>query len=628
MKEIYYQGFIKQKDLLARFEKALDEKKKIIANNKNETAAMDNFCKRINAIKKTNQKITFGELCQQIMSDYNLQNPNAKTVLSNEAEKTVEKSYEHFPILLHNGIRDAFLDYLNNYNWLKNPSVCMSCTETEFCEDWKLNTNKFADLYEIIESNQTFGGWYVIAHLLTPKYLNHLVGDIKNYVRYVTNIKNRETLVVAPQSRHVALNTKVVKKYKTILKILEFSREFCGRTSNCVDDYFDDYAKHISHYVNFGHVISNEALAAFCAQPVKESQSGYLGIYHDGRNPISNRNVILAKLYGSEKLLERALADYKITEDEIREFYCLNNSLKNVYVKGKCDNKDERQKLTKCQRAKNRVELRDIVTFTEIVNDFMSQLISWCYLRERDLMYFQLGVHYLKLFFGTEEQKNCVEKKYRELDVPAEFRILDGAILYQIMAMHTYSLPVYFYDKEKQKIKSQKGSTSLKIRGFLKYCDGDDAVYNTCLELFQYMAEEHEVIGLRNEIDHFKYYNHMNKSMMDMFSEIFDRFFVYDIKLKKSVSYIFKNILMNYAVIAKTHLQEYTVTSGTNQSYERKTSLIKLSDDGLQSDVYTYKFEQKTSKNNFGKKVQNEVKVNARSDMFLEQLRKILEYSE
>ena len=300
------------------------------------------------------------------------------------------------------------------------------------------------------------------------------------------------------------------KKCKAILKILEFSREFCGRTSNCIEDYFEDYARHISHYVDFGNVISDEALAAFCGQSVKESQSGYLGIYYDGRNPIPNRNIVLAKLYGSEKLLEKSLENYKITEDEIRKFYYLNHSLKNVYVKGKCDNKDEREKLSKCQQAKNRIELRDIVTFTEIVNDFMSQLISWCYLRERDLMYFQLGIHYVRLFYGSEEQREKVEEKYRKLEVPGFMNITEGALLYQIAAIHTYSYPLIFYkvkDGQEKLEKSDGLQISRKATKFAyEYCKDKGEIYNHGLELFQHMKEENEIFRIRNMVDHFKYY--------------------------------------------------------------------------------------------------------------------------
>lgn len=87
---------------------------------------------------------------------------------------------------------------------------------------------------------------------------------------------------------------------------------------------------------------------------------------------------------------------------------------------------------------------------------------------------------------------------------------------------------------------------------------------------------------------------------------------------------------MNYSVIAKTSLQEHSVTCDFPKGYCRKTSRMQLCEkDGLKSDLFTYKFEQKPSGRNakFGKKGSKEVKVEARSEMFLAQLKRILEYS-
>ena len=90
--------------------------------------------------------------------------------------------------------------------------------------------------------------------------------------------------------------------------------------------------------------------------------------------------------------------------------------------------------------------------------------------------------------------------------------------------------------------------------------------------MFQYMEEEEEIRKTRNYIDHFKYYANMDRSLLELYGEIFDRFFIYDLKLKKSVSFVFKNILKKYAVIADTVLKErerFYTDSGKAGKYTR-----------------------------------------------------------
>ena len=55
--------------------------------------------------------LKFGELCQEIMTDYNLQN-NQKKVRLNKRDNLPEEKYKHFKMLLLVCLRRAFIDYV------------------------------------------------------------------------------------------------------------------------------------------------------------------------------------------------------------------------------------------------------------------------------------------------------------------------------------------------------------------------------------------------------------------------------------------------------------------------------------------------------------------------------------
>ena len=95
---------------------------------------------------------------------------------------------------------------------------------------------------------------------------------------------------------------------------------------------------------------------------------------------------------------------------------------------------------------------------------------------------------------------------------------------------------------------------------------------------------------------------------MEMYSFIFDQFFTYDRKLKKSVTYILKNILMRYFVKAETVLTKREINGKISANMELKD---------VKSDLFTYKA---------GENAEQEVKVAARNAAFLERVKSILEY--
>ena len=142
-----------------------------------------------------------------------------------------------------------------------------------------------------------------------------------------------------------------------------------------------------------------QALQAFsnsfcvCGKEKKKAR-----FYYDGMNPIVNRNITLASMYGNKKLLENAMNP--VTEQDIRKYYSLMAELDSILKNGAvCKSEDEQKNLRHFQNLKNRIELVDVLTLSELVNDLVAQLIGWVYIRERDMMYLQLGLHYIKLYF-------------------------------------------------------------------------------------------------------------------------------------------------------------------------------------------------------------------------------------
>lgn len=660
LKEIYYNDFLQTDDILEYFEKAMKKVDNNMSVNKDEKErkAFDNFNERVKGIKKILSKngtevqkrtkkkktwkekdaspkgaflmprsqnaISFGLLCQQIMTDYNMQNQGRKNVLSHK-EKTRDNgknavTYSHFPLLLYKCLREAFLDFVDKkYGFLKEPVCKEKYFDEHTVKDFVFKMpkiEKFAYLQRLIKQSERAVDWYIMAHFVPAKQLNLLAGDIRCYKQYLSKIDERAESIGDDKS---SSTMEKIRHYDNILSIVEFVLMYSGRISHDVNDYFngwDDYASYLAQYVDFGGA-DLAGLHSFCSTKCKDCKSTdhSIGIYVDGMgNPILNKNIVYSLLFGNEHKIAGCMK--KVTLNEIKEYYSLEVKLDRVFKSGICGNKEEQKEFKRFQNLKNRIELLDVMTYSEMLNDIMGQMVSWAYLRERDLMYFQLGFHYTRLYYGDAVPRR---HKYRQLKGEL-INITDGAILYQIIAMYNHELKIFQVSETGEALPAKKqGSAGGSITGFVEeYCkepiekkDCQESVkiaetYFMGLEFFENLARHKEFADFRNDIAHMKYMIRDDKSLWDIFSAFYNGFFVYDTKLKKSVSYICKNILERYFVIADL---EMTHSSG------KDVPLLHLSPKGLKSDQFTYKIRG-------GK----QVLVNARSDIFLEQLQRILEY--
>ena len=643
LKEIYYYAFLGEKDLPDRFKIAFNQ----IKNENENQRAYDNFKKRYKDIN-TNEK-SFGKLCQQFMTDYNMQNQGNKEILSSAQEEKNKKkgkktSYEHYKMILQKCIRKMFENYLNEekeFAFLKNPRDGMNVSE-EKAEHFINNIpdiQPFDSLSVMLKKLDQEGesdkegksdkagkdvqlmyDWYITAHFLSAKQINLLIGDIRNYKQYVAKIHER-ACGAGYDDVGKRIDDDRIKRYEDILLVLEFVQQFVGRISKNIEDYFDsteEYAKFLSNFIDFDEYWSSSSLPEeskystglhmFCNEKVEGSKSTdeSLGIYHDGKNPIVNKNIIYSLLYGDSDMLSEVMkkGGFRVSMKEIQDYYRLNNKLEGVFVKGKFDTKKEAEDYRAYQNRKNRIELLDIQIFTELVNDMMAQMVSWAYLRERDLLFFHLGYHYTKLFYTDR----VTESLYRELK-GNKINIEEGALLYQFIALYDHVLSL-FYKNEDGKMCEQIGTPGPCINKFVNnYCINNEgeAIYDGGIRFFENKERHTDFSNLRNYFAHMKYYSLHDKSIWDLLGEIYNGFLQYDTKLKKSVSFISKNILERYFVVATTSMEH------SSEHKERFTFSGKL-----KSDEFTYKF---------GEKNKNSCKVKCRSTIFIKELEAILNYS-
>ena len=127
-----------------------------------------------------------------------------------------------------------------------------------------------------------------------------------------------------------------------------------------------------------------------------------------------------------------------------------------------------------------------------------------------------------------------------------------------------------------------------------------------------------------------KYLTRWDVSILDMYGWMYNGFFDYDIKLKKSMSFILNNILMKYfvGIELKTELVEQNYTVEKNQyddSKEKKTITLKEMHFKIQdiiSETFIYK---KIRTNKYNKSKPEELELAARSEAFRTAVRKLLE---
>ena len=216
------------------------------------------------------------------------------------------------------------------------------------------------------------------------------------------------------------------------------------------------------------------------------------------------------------------------------------------------------------------------------------------------------------------EKEVILSKVLRKIKYKLVNNVIDieeGALLYQIVAMYDYELRIFETDNSGNAKRIGQGGPGKSIPVFLKkYCNGTD-VYECGLELFEDINQHEHIIRFRNDIAHMRYMSNQAMNIMSIVSNIYKSFFVYDTKLKKSISLVFKNILMRYGVIADLVFSY----NNKNQSIKDDMDINIINIKNLKSDKYVYKIVNED--------IVKQVEIEIRNQVFLEQLHNLLYFS-
>lgn len=628
--------------------------------------AAKSFGERIDNIIKTNSNVGLSDICQIIMTDYNQQNQNKRKAKSCYDSIFDEEIYQHYKLLLIKALRVSFAKYLNEkirsedntelFGFLKEPKAQKNISLEEFLPEW--NSEKFKPLIDKVKapSNDQATNeakelqiWYVVGRLLSPRLLNLMVGSMRSYLQYTSDVKRRAGIT----NNNVHVNTAQWEKViEQAIPVIDMCIQLSSNFTKEFSDYFigepeEEYAQYLYRYLKFDKSDDqsySDALRSFCNKLVFP-----VGIYWDGQNPIPNRNILMAKLYGPDSVLEKI--EEPVSKEDIENYQKARESIEEYRKSGKCTTEALQKNILQYQRIKNHVELWKLVDDGELMNALLGQLINWSFLRERDLLYFQLGFHYI--CFNNQEVK---PKSYQKLQVSKRNNKMevDGAILYNILGMYINGVGVLVPNRNPEYKEEQViGGAGGKISSFLKYAknmmNSDEALklyyagktvsgsedeiekeraedlYNAGLEVFEVVSEHDNITDVRNIIDHFKYYDGKNGSILDLYSEVFDRFFTYDMKYQKGVPNLLYNIILKNAKTAIT-IASGTGTKkvGSREENEQVKERAQLKITGINSEKFT--FNNVLRQNEENGEQDKGLKLDAKDQSYLEKIVKILYY--
>lgn len=619
-KEVYYCLFLQDNSTKGMFLRTIRD---LHGKDENEEKASADFQKRIEELKD----FTLAEICQTIMTDQNLQNSSNRKAKSTFASDRHPDIFRHYKMLLYRSLRETFVSYvagITELDFLKSPEKRERPLKMEeFLPDW--NAPLYQELSEELAASPDYQRWYILGKFLNPKQLNHLIGALRTYIQYSQDVVRRAKETENPVQEY---DKEKIRDLSKKTEILDVCLKAAGTVSLNPLDYFDSadaYADYLKKYLQYDDIPSAENLSdsimlrTFCGESIDSDPSQKIGLFYDEENLILNRNLVLSKLFGTGDLLPHIIQ--RVARKDINAYYQSRKKIEKYLVSGECATAAEQIELKRYQELKNKIEFRNIVEYSELIDELYGQLINWTYLRERDLMYFQLGFHYLALFNNEKKPES-----YRYIHT-ADGKDIDGAILYQIAASYINGLPGYIYDESRKDYVHDVGketkSTGAKLKTFTSYSSaglGPDrkwGYYTAGLELFENIKEHDNIIHLRDSIAHFHYYSRQEKSLLDLYSEFFDRFFTYDMKYQKNIVNMLENILLQHMVIFRPSFGTGVKTIGKEkEGNSKERASILLGKECLYADDFTYKLSNGS----------DTVKIPAKNEEFLLDVASILCY--
>lgn len=640
-KEIYYNSFLNDSGVRERFIKmstktadrysrdkekeyrdksrnGSPEEKKVYKEKLQNYIAQNDFGQRVKSIVKTNPEYSLAQICQLIMTEYNQQNTGCMRKKSAVSKERNKDSYQHYKVLLLLNLRKSFVEYVKeHFSFVLKPNKHDLGEKENFIPDFTNCVSPYSELVNKVRKSAELQKWYIVSRLLSPTQANHLLGSLHSYKQYVWDVYRRAEETGAKIKRRVSDQKIADVDIQDIDAVLDLSVKLSGTVSIYISDYFkseEEYAEYIGSYLDFEYSGAGyrESLMDFCDSEVIKNQK--VELYYDAKNPKPNRNIVLSKLYGERKLLEKITE--RVTRKDITDYYKLQKDIKQYQTKGIYDSEEEQKNIKKFQELKNIVEFRNLMDYSEIADELQGQLINWIYLRERDLMYFQLGYHYMCLNNDSNKPGNYVTLNYKDS------KKINGAILYHICALYINGLPLYYINKADGKWTKSSGreSTGAKIGEFYAYAgsfENNCDCYAAGIELFENINEHDNITELRNYVEHFRYYVSMDRSFLDLYSEVYDRFFTYDMKYRKNVPIILYNILLGHFVNVRlvfTSSKKVTGKKGDKAAKEKECASITVrAINGIKSEQFTYKLKN-------GDKVQ----IDSRNIRYLQTVAKLL----
>lgn len=592
-KELYYREFITGGQAASHFFRAAEGYYQVASADRRNPHAKpaESFWNYVCELEKlyNAKKLTFGAVCQTIMTEYNQQN----------AKNAEEEIYQHFKILFPLCMQKGFKQYIRkNYAYLLSPAVREEVSETAL---QGVEITCFNDLLRKVSDDEY--SWYVLAHFIHPKKLNHFVGSLKDYLQFKQDIFRRCSFAKAYGEEELTQMQEGLKKKKAeiseILRVMEFVRGITGRISHTFTDYYGDeeaYAVYLKKYIDFPKTEGMsffESFRDFCVNTLPSGE--VMDVYMDEKNLRLLKNVELARMYaGGDVALH---AHKKVTVDDLKRYYKNNAGIQKILQNGLCKTEDEQKRVIAQQNLRGRITLNDVTGIQEIISDLLSQLVTFSYFRERDEMYLLLGFYYMAL---QTQRGEAWQEENMYTFTGKKISVKQGFVLYQVLSIFTYGLNLY----SDINIDGVGGQLSSKIVAFNK-------VHSTSLmyALRLFMDSEHKertIREARNYVDHFKYYAKTDRSIMDLYSTYYNCFFDYSTKMRKSV-------LLNFQAI----LERYFVSASLNLKDSEHDCIICI-DKELKSEKFTYKLAD-------SKKTVN---LSARTEDFLESLKEELEFRE
>lgn len=532
LKEIYYNEFVRNSDIGKQLIKEIslfDEQFK---------EQIDDFKQRIKGIND------FVKICAKLQSDFVMENSKGK-IPSEETKKETKNRANHINIILRQAIQKVFTDYIEEkYSWVIKDNKCYdNATEYVPSQFSTKVTTEFKDLEP----------FYVLAKFITPKQLSCLSNEFKKYRQFIGTINDKYELYNIKQN----VDCYYLDEQATeIIELFTLCQISAGSVSNTLSDYYkldEETKKPDKNYMNFLNQFLEDKIKVTSALDAKQKLGD---TFADEKNFTVLSQVERARMYGFT--------------DKIAKIYPHLYASNIKYIRNHKDikelsNKDDVNALKKYQSLRNKCELNWLTTFSDVTIDLYSQMISWCYKFERDIIYYLLGTAYIK-----------------------------GNSLQEVKVVYTYS-------DENRLFKDRLNDYWKSYRDIHK-------VFKMLFtpQFINLKNKKSYKFGLKNSIDHLHYLRQEKseqdkKSILDYYFECY-HLVDYDIKLKHNVYPKLIKVFDRNKVLTKFHFNK-----------DKSISITPL-----ESATTTFKLENKQEVND----------VSIHSVEFCKTLQKLLQYSE